>query len=157
MIGKATYIAIGLLVVTTLAGAQEAVSSASRQSLDDAWWTGPLLAANASTLPRGHFLIEPYLFDVIRYGRYDRDGNRQSTPRSNDFGSLTYILYGLADKFTVGLLPVGGYNTQSGGPSSSGAGFGDITLNTQYRLTLFHEGGWIPTTSIVVQETFPTG
>ena len=29
------------------------------QSLDDAWWTGPMLAPSAATLPRGHFLIEP--------------------------------------------------------------------------------------------------
>ena len=27
---------------------------------DDAWCTGPILAPPASTLPRGHFLIEPY-------------------------------------------------------------------------------------------------
>ncbi|MBV8805065.1 MAG: hypothetical protein JO042_08460, partial [Sinobacteraceae bacterium] len=35
-----------------------------RQSRDDAWWTGPLLAASPVTLPQGHFLIEPYVFDV---------------------------------------------------------------------------------------------
>jgi hypothetical protein len=152
--------ALALLAMTTsLADAQEAPppSGFPRQSLEDAWWTGPMLAASASTLPRGHFLIEPYLFDVIQYGRYDRDGVRQSAPRSNGFGSLTYVLYGLVDKFTVGLLPVAGYNSVSGGPSSSRAGLGDITVNAQYRLSLFREGDWIPTTSIVVQETFPTG
>ena len=157
---KATPMAIGLLAMKIgVASAQEETPppGVPRQSLDDAWWTGPLLAANATTLPRGHFLIEPYLFDVIRYGRYDHDGNRQSAPRSHDFGSLTYVLYGLVDRFTVGLLPVAGYNTSSVGPSSSGAGFGDITLNAQYRLTLFHEGDWVPTTSFVLQETFPTG
>ena len=34
-----------------------------RQSLDDAWWTGPLLAAAAGSLPLGHFLFEPYFFE----------------------------------------------------------------------------------------------
>jgi hypothetical protein len=141
-----------------LAKAQEGPpSTVPRQSLEDAWWTGPLLAPSASTLPKGHFLVEPYLFDVIRYGRFDSDGNRQSVPRSNGFGSLTYVLYGLVDKFTVGMMPVAGYNTVSGGPSSSGPSVGDLTLNAQYRLTLFREGGWIPTTSFVVQETLPTG
>jgi hypothetical protein len=141
-----------------LASAQEdSPSAVPRQSLDDAWWTGPLLAPNASTLPKGHFLIEPYLFDVIRYGRFDSDGHRQSVPRSNGLGSLTYVLYGLVDKFTVGMISVAGYNTVSVGPSSSGPGLGDLTLNAQYRLTLFREGGWIPTTSLVVQETLPTG
>jgi hypothetical protein len=32
-----------------------------------------------------------------------------------------------------------------------------VTLLAQYRLTQFHAGSWIPTTSFVVQETFPTG
>jgi hypothetical protein len=34
---------------------------------------------------------------------------------------------------------------------------GDLTLQAQYRLTQFHAGSWIPTTSVAVQETFPTG
>jgi len=139
--------------------AQEASppSTIPRQALDDAWWTGPLLAPNASTLPKGHLLVEPYRFDVIRYGHFDGEGNRRSVPRAHGFGSLTYVLYGLVDRFTVGMIPVAGYNTVSGEPSSSGVGLGDLTLNAQYRLTLFQGGGWTPTTSFVVQETFPTG
>jgi hypothetical protein len=159
IISRAVPRILGALLATAgIAAAQEAPpSNFLRQSLDDAWWTGPMLAANATTLPPGHFLVEPYLFDVIRYGRFDHEGVRQDAPRSHGFGSLTYVLYGLTDKLTVGVLPVAGYNTVSGGSSSAGAGFGDITLNAQYRLTLFREGDWIPTTSIVVQETFPTG
>ena len=41
-----------------------APSSVVRQSRDDAWWTGPMLAPSAATLPRGHFLVEHYLYDV---------------------------------------------------------------------------------------------
>jgi hypothetical protein len=115
-----------------------------RQSLDDAWWTGPMLANSAATLPRGHFLIEPYLYDV-------------TAAHSNGFGSLTYIQYGLADRFTVGLIPTFGFNKLSGGPSSSGVGRGDLNVLAQYRLTQFHPGSWIPTASLEVQETFPTG
>jgi hypothetical protein len=36
-----------------------AQSTADRQSLDDAWWTGSMLAPSGSTLLQGHFLIEP--------------------------------------------------------------------------------------------------
>jgi len=134
-----------------------APASIVRQSLDDAWWTGPMLAPAAATLPRGHFLIEPYLYDVIVQGRYDADGVRRSAVRSSGFGSLTYLLYGLANRLTAGLIAVAGYNTVSGGLSSSGIGLGDVTLQAQFRLTQFHEGGWTPTTSIAVQETLPTG
>jgi hypothetical protein len=146
-------------MMTAVASAQETPSPplVPRQSLDDAWWTGPMLAPSAATLPRGHFLVEPYLYDVIVVGRYDGEGARRSTTRSNGFGSLAYVLYGLVDKVTVGMIPTVGYNTINEGSSSSGVGLSDLSLQGQYRLSQFRESSWIPTTSIVVQETFPTG
>ena len=116
-----------------------------------------MLAPSASTLPRGHFLIEPYLYDVTVQGQYDHNGVRRSAAHSNGLGSLTYALYGLADKFTVGVIPTAGYTTTNNGQNSSGVGMGDLSLQAQYRLTRYHEGNWIPTTSIAVQEAFPTG
>src|SRR5216683_3623270 len=95
-------------------------SAVVRQSLDDAWWAGPMVAPSAATLPRGHFLIEPYLYDVIAV-------------HSNGFGSLTYVNYGLLDRVTVGLIPTAGFNKVSRGPSGSGVGLGDLTLQSQYR------------------------
>jgi hypothetical protein len=135
-----------LALTDGLAGAQEAPqpSSVVRQSMDDAWWTGPMLAPNATTLPRGHLLVEPYLYDVI-------------SAHSNGLGSLTYVNYGLLDRVTVGMIPTAGFNVANSGPSSSSVELGDLTLQGQYRLAKFHEGSWIPTTSAVVQETFPTG
>ena len=81
----------------------------AQQTLNDAWWTGPMLTPSAATLPRGHFLIEPYLYDVVSSG-------------SHGFGSLTYLNYGLADRFTIGLIPTAGFTKVSDGPSSSGIG-----------------------------------
>ncbi len=145
------------LALIALSAALATGQSIVREPLADAWWTGPLLAPNASTLPRGHVLIEPYLYDVITQGFYDSRGSKPRAPHANEFGSLTYINYGLADKFTVGLIPVFGYNDVSLGHSSSSVGAGDLTVQGQYRLHLFHEGSWIPTTSIAVQESMPTG
>src|ERR1700740_3026769 len=148
-----------LAITAGLAGAQVSPGAAGdvRQSLNDSWFTGPMLAPSASTLPRGHFLIEPYLYDVVTQGFYDRDGTRRSAPRTDGIGSLTYILYGLANRFTVGMIPVAGYMEASNGPSSARVGMGDFTLQGQYRLKLFHEGSKIPTMSVAVQETLPTG
>ena len=128
-----------------------------RQSREDAWWTGPILAAGAGTLPKGHFLVEPYLFDVITANRYDDNGTRRSVATSEFFGSQTYLLYGLADKFTVGLIPRFGFSDPNSGSSSSGVGVGDLSLQAQYRLTQFEEGSWVPTTSFVFSETLPVG
>jgi hypothetical protein len=115
-----------------------------RQSRGDAWWTGPMLANSAETLPKGHFLIETYLYDV-------------ATAHADGFGSRTYMLYGLADRFTVGMIPIIGYNRVSAGPDSSGIGLGDIEVMAQYRLTEFREGSAWPTFAVQLQQAFPTG
>jgi len=115
-----------------------------RQALDDAWWTGPMLANSAETLPTGHMLIEPYVYDVTSKG-------------SDAFGSRAYVLYGLTDRLTAGLIPIVGYNRVSNGPNSSGIGLGDQIVQAQYRLTRFHEGSWLPTLAVQLQESLPTG
>jgi len=148
-----------LTMTACLAPAQQAAVSSPtvHQALNDAWWTGPLLAPSANTLPHGHVLVEPYLYDVISQGFYDSTGKRQGAPHVNGFGSLTYINYGLVNRFTVGLIPVFGYNQASNGTDSTHVDVGDLTVQAQYRLRLFREGGWIPTTSIAVQQSLPTG
>jgi hypothetical protein len=142
---------VGLLL------SQVAAADVSQQSLDDAWWTGPIIAAGAGTLPQGHALVEPYVYDVVRYGRYDNDGDERSASRAHSYGSLTYILYGVTDRFTAGLIPTFGYNSVSVGRDSSGIQLGDLSLQGQYRLTQFRQGSPIPTISLVVQQTLPTG
>ena len=135
-----------LLAIAPALAAQEVSpppSSGVRQSLNDAWWTGPMLAPSAATLPRGHFLLEPYFYDV-------------SAAHSNTFGSLSYVLYGLANRLTVGMIPTVDYEKLNNGPSSSTLDLGDTSLLAQYGLTQFHEGSWHPMTAINVQETFPT-
>ena len=149
-------ITIGMATRSAIADEGES-SSAGRQSLDDAWWTGPIVAAGAGTLPKGHALIEPYLYDVIRYARYDEDGRSQDADRVHSYGSLTYMLYGVTDKFTAGLIPIFGFNDVSNGPDSSAVQVGDLSVQGQYRLSQFREGGRVPTTSLVVQVSLPTG
>jgi hypothetical protein len=145
------------LLICAAASSVAAADGAYRQSRDDAWWTGPILAAGASTLPKGHWLVEPYVFDVISQGRYDEDGDRQAGPRRHSIGSLTYVLYGLVDGVTVGVIPRFAYNDVSTGADSSGIGVGDFTLQAAYRLSQFREGARVPTASVVIQQSLPTG
>ncbi len=125
------------------AAAPEA-APAVRQSLDDAWWTGPIIANSATTLPKGHVLVEPYFYDAISDG-------------GDSFGSLTYALYGVTDKLTVGAVPVFGYNRPDDGPDSTGIGAGDASVLMQYRLRSYRERGHGPDISLQLQETLPTG
>jgi hypothetical protein len=127
------------------------------QSLDDAWWTGPLLAANAATAPQGHMLVEPYFFDEITNSSFDTGGNRHALDGGHELGSLTYIIYALTDRLAVGLLPRFAYDEPAGAPNSSAPGVGDVALQLQYGLTHYTQGAWVPATSVVLIETFPTG
>ena len=151
---------IGLLVFSAaaLATAARADDGApERQPLNDAWWTGPLLANTAATLPQGHFAGETYVYDGATTGRYDTSGRWQGAAHSDGYGSQSFVTYGLTDRFTVAAIPRLSYDRIGRGQSSTEVGFGDFTLMGQYKLNQFHEGSWLPTSSIAVAETFPTG
>jgi hypothetical protein len=127
-----------------------------QESPSDAWWTGPLLAPTAATLPQGHFYIEPYLYDSLPYAQFDGTGRAHGVPRQNDFGSLTYFNFGVTDDLTVGLISRFGYDS-FGSQSSSSIGVGDPTVQAQYRLTHFLPESGLPTLSLNLQETLPAG
>jgi hypothetical protein len=139
------------------AGATSQTAVQPQQSLGDAWWTGPLLAPSAGTLPHGHWLVEPYLFDLMTYGHFDRNGTVRGSGAAHEFGNQSYIEYGLVDGFTLGLIPRLGFHESSAGQDCSGLAVGDVTLQGAYGLTQFHQGRWVPATSLVIGETFPTG
>ncbi len=111
------------------------------QKVEDARWTGPIIAANAETLPSGHFYFEPYVFDFISQG--------SATP-----GSLSYLLYGVAPRFTAGLLPSFSYAKDDQGRRKLRVG--DVKLVFQYRLTAANPSKRTPTIAIIVQPRLPT-
>ena len=153
--------AIGGLLLAWLFMAQAPAmadeAAGAREAVDQAWWTGPLLAPSANTLPQGHVLFEPYVYDVIADGRFDASGGRRSAPKAQTVGSQSYLNYGLLDGFTVGLIPRFGYAEPGVGPHSSGLQAGDLTLQAQYQLTRYRPGGLMPALSVNLQETLPTG
>lgn len=146
-----------LLALAGAARADDAAPAIAREALADAWWTGPLLAPNASSFPAGHALIEPYAFDVINKGQYDASGHHEPAAGGHEVGSLTYLIYALTDRVSVGVLPRFAYDSPAGAPGSSAPGIGDFGAQLQFGLTSFHEGSWVPSTAVVVGETFPTG
>lgn len=149
MIRRLTYVAscfagATLMVSPTYAVPADDPNTDSRQSLEDAWWTGPMMANSAAALPQGHALIEPYLYDV-------------HSSHVDGFGSLTYMEYGITDRLMVGAIPTFGYNRVADGPNSSGIEAGDPSVLAQYSLTSFREGSHVPAMALMLQETLPTG
>ena len=129
------------LVLGSPAVAQAENGGPAHQSVDDAWWTGPIIAAGAETLPPGHVLVEPYVFDVT--------SRNSGTP-----GSLSYLLYGVAPRFTAGVLPSFSYGKDARGARH--LRMGDLTLNFQYRLTPPNPHKTFPTVALALQIGLPT-
>jgi hypothetical protein len=125
-------------------GARTAMAEDARQSPADAWWTGPLVTYTAHSLPEGRILIEPYLYDV---SERDRD----------TVHSLTYILYGLTEKLTVGFAPDFAWRSVKSGRDSSGPHLGDLTLRAQYSLSALDAERGIPDIALAVLQNLPTG
>ena len=121
-----------------------ALAQEARQSPDDAWWTGPLVTYSARSLPEGHMLIEPYLYDV-------------STRDSDSVHSFTYVLYGLTDKLTVGFAPDFAWTSVKNGRDSSGPHLGDVTLRAQYSLVAMDAERTVPDIALAVLQSLPTG
>src|ERR1700675_3475322 len=151
---RASVLSHGLACAVMVASG---AAAAADQSRDDAWWTGPMLAPSAATLPQGHMLVEPYLFDVMTDGHFDLNGTRHASAREHDIGSLSYILYALTDRLSVGLIPRFGFNEPAGAANSSSVGVGDLTLQAGYGLTRFQDGRLLPAIALVIDETLPTG
>jgi len=125
-------------------GGIPALSASTEKSAPEAWWTGPIIASSGGTVPAGHVLFEPYLFDA----RGD----------AGDYmGSLTYILYGVTDRLTLGLIPTFGAAHSKGGGARPVPAVNDLTLTAQYRLHRADIGDAIPTFSLLVQRVLPLG
>lgn len=153
-------LAIGMFVLasSSLAAVETRTDECeTRHPMNDAWFTGPMLANTAATAPRGHYLIETYLYDVATRGRYERNGVRQSAPAQNSYGTLTYLIYAVTDSTAIGMIPTAGYNTASNGPSSAGPGAGDLTVQVQHRIARFQACRRVPEISLALQQTLPTG
>ncbi|MCF2514560.1 hypothetical protein LVY65_05700 [Sphingomonas sp. G124] len=125
----------------TSADAEIATAERYRAAMQSARWTGPMLASNAETIPKGHFYTEPYFFDVISGGEHSP-------------GSSGFYQYGLFNGFTVGLQPNFALGTEQPNRTIK---LGDFKLLSQLRLTHFTPENRIPTVSIVLQEAIPTG
>jgi len=112
-----------------------------RKAMKDARWTGPLLASNAETLPKGHFYTEPYFFDGISGGDHHP-------------GTSGFYQYGLTDDWTVGVQPFFSLGTQR---YNRAVAIGDFKLLSQVRLSHFSPDHQVPSVSLVTNLVLPTG
>ena len=117
------------------------VADRYREAMKNARWTGPLLASNANTLPKGHVYTEPYFFDVISGGDHHP-------------GSSGFYQYGLKDNWTVGMQPIFSWGTQA---HNREIAIGDFKLLSQVRVSNFTPDHRVPSVGLVTNLVLPTG
>lgn len=117
------------------------VAERYREAMGNARWTGPLLASNANTLPKGHVYTEPYFFDAISGGDHHP-------------GSSGFYQYGLLDNWTVGVQPFFSLGTQQ---HNREVAIGDFKLLSQVRLQNFTPDHRVPSIALVTNLVLPTG
>jgi len=117
------------------------VAERYREAMKNARWTGPLLASNAETLPKGHVYTEPYFFDVISGGDHHP-------------GSSGFYQYGLKDNWTVGMQPFFSVGTQK---NNREVAIGDFKLLSQVRVSHFTPDHRVPSIALVTNLVLPTG
>ena len=124
------------------AGERAASAVAGVERPEDAWWTGPLFAASANTLPKGHLLVEPYLFD-LRSGSADR------------LGTSLFVVYGLAQGVAIGFVEPYDLGSLRRGARLSTSGLGDPTTQLQFRLNRPAPYSSAPMVAVLLQQTIP--
>ena len=133
--------AVAVVLMLMPATAKAADAERLRAAMKSARWTGPLLASNAETLPRGHVYTEPYFFDGISGGDHHP-------------GSSGFYQYGLRDNWTVGMQPFFSVGTER---FNRGAAIGDFKLLSQVRLIHFTPDHQVPSVALVTNLIVPTG
>jgi hypothetical protein len=113
-----------------------------RQSRDDAWWTGPMLAVSPNGPGQGHTLTETYLYDQVGDG-------------SQSIRSFNYLLYGVSDHLTLGMIPIFGVNEADG--ARSRFGMSDLTFQAQYTLADFDPATGMPAIAVALRQSLPIG
>jgi hypothetical protein len=151
----ATAVHAGDLKAPSVPPTQE--TSSGEQSMNDAWFTGPLVASNATSNEKGHWLIEPYFSSPIKYGSFNNDWSTDRAKHNSYTPQSTWLIeYGVTDQISVEVVPAFGYGIGHDN-SSSNIQFGDFKALLQYTLHRFKKGEWLPTIAIAVAEIFPTG
>ncbi|AIF48442.1 hypothetical protein [Dyella japonica] len=142
---RALITAFGLIACAAQAGTQEAN------------FTGPLITPNASALPAGMVLAEPYFIYSESHANYDAQGDRHDDrPGSHQWLLLVPVTLGVTRRFNVQLTGGIAYNV-SGGYHSDGARLADTTLTFQYMFVAPRGDGTGPAVSASYAHVFPTG
>lgn len=120
----------------------------------DPWFTGPILAPNGHTIPKGHTNLELYGFDFDVDGIYDRHWKLIHIPRNQSIQFNPIVTHGFSDWFDIQLsLPYSWNKT----PNNSYNRLSDVAIFADFQALTQGQARWRPDLKIAIQEIFPTG
>lgn len=118
------------------------------------WLTGPLLAPNGQTIPKGHINFETYGFFTDSYGLYNSHGRVIKIPDTYTLNITPLVSIGLSDSFDIQFSLPYYFNEKKSQSANAPA---DVAAIVGYQVYRQKEGHWLPSLKLSIQETFPTG
>ncbi len=118
------------------------------------WFTGPILAPSAQTLPLGHANVITYGFLTARSSDFDDRGKPNRTPHFESRQINPLLTYGLSDWVDTQLsLPY----TINHSEDRTSQHISDTSILLGFQMYRQPPHTWIPSLRISLQEIFPTG
>lgn len=116
------------------------------------WYTGPLITGSSNVLPAGQFNIQPYLYLLDFFAKFDKHGKPHSIPNWFQAKELAVFQVGMTERLNTVFSANFVYNSQKGHHASH---FGDTTAGLY--IGLLKEGKYTPGILFAVTESFPSG
>lgn len=131
-----------------------AYGGAKQQEEELPWLTGTLLAFPGTTIPKGHLLVQPYLFVTKNNALYDRNWSPHAIPNFYSINHELFLVAGLTDWMDVQVTPGLFYNTSKGKSSIQSA---DLPIGLDFQLVKPTAYKWFPGILFSIREILPTG
>lgn len=116
------------------------------------WYTGPILAPSAEIPKPGHVALQPYLFYINTYGRFDEHGTSHDIPNIQTWNPVVVMVAGLTERMAFQINAQYVHNSQE---DRHGGHIGDTTISLNF--PLIEETPYKPGVLIAFRENIPTG
>lgn len=122
--------------------------------LYDPFYTGPILAPSAHTVPKGKVNTQPYYYWKRTYGLYTHSWHRRHTRSQLQFQFLAIFQYGINNFMDTSVITQAFLNRNQ---EQHYFGYGDTSWAFGFQLLEGSIGTLIPSCKFQVQQTFPSG
>ena len=135
-------------------GGEKSQFIAGLYKLYDPFYSGPLLAPSAHTVPYGYCNSQSYFFWKRTYGEYSRSWNRRRTRSSLQYQYLSIFQYGLTNFMDLNVIAQCFRNRNQ---DKYHFGYGDTNLATGIQLLEGIIGTALPSCVLQLSMNFPSG